>query len=298
MSEKDYALIERYLRQQLSEQEQREFEAQLAVDKALQEEVILHEKALAALNFRGLSDLKQKLQQREVIHTLAKQKRQQRLWVGLLFLLSLVLMLIYWLWVKTGSPAELDSAVPQAPRVRPQNKPEQSIPPDTSPVIQPPTPAQAPIAQRRINTQELFAEAFQPYSDASLNPNVRDDQNLSPFEQFLQFYWNQQYQLALQSFEKLDQVLQTNDDVLFLKANALLATGQIDAAQSIFRAMITRNESRFCPAAEWYLALCLVKKEELLLAKKQLQGISSKTDHPYQKAAVDLLEQLHRSSNW
>lgn len=290
MSEKDYELIERYLRQQLSEQEQREFEAQLAVDKALQEEVILHEKALAALNFRGLSDLKQKLQQREVIHTLAKQKRQQRLWVGLLFLLSLVLMLIYWLWVKTGSPAELDSAAPQAPRVHPQNKPEQSIPPDTSPVIQQPTPAQAPIAQRRINTQELFAEAFQPYSDASLNPNVRDDQNLSPFEQFLQFYWNQQYQLALQSFEKLDQVLQTNDDVLFLKANALLATGQSKAAQAGFESILEHKTSRFVPQVNWYLALCYLKNGDIKLTKKILNQIS--TDNPHHKHALSLLKQI------
>lgn len=292
MSEKDYELIERYLRQQLSEQELREFEVQLAVDKALREEVILHEKALAAIKFRGLSDLKQKLQQREAIHTLARQKSQKRLWIGLLLILSLVLILIYWLWIRTGSPAELDSAVPQTPRVRPQNKNKQSIPPDNSPVIQSTPPAQAPIAQRRINVQELFAEAFQPYSDASLNPNVRDDQNPSPFEQFLQFYWNQQYQLALQSFKKLDQELQTNDDVLFLKANALLATGQTRVAAALLEGIISRKTSQFEQQADWYLALCFVKNGELVRAKKALQAIATRLDHPQREDALALLKQF------
>jgi hypothetical protein len=247
---------------------------------------------LAAIHFKGLADLKQNLQSRAKAKAL--QQRQRRRWFWLLggVLILAALILSYGLLQKER--AQRSTPTPQAPSKLEPKPPQKSNPADTTvPPHMFPKKNKPPVAQRKINAPALFAAAFEPYGDASINPRVRDDQNPSTFEQFLQLYWEKKAVQALQVFEKLDTTLQTNDDVLFLKANALLVAGQTDAAQSIFGAIIRRNESRFCPQAAWYFALCLLKKEDLLQAKKQLKGIISQPDHPYRTAAMDLLKQLH-----
>lgn len=343
MNEQELELIERYLRHQLSAAEQQAFEARMAADEAFRQEVLLHGRAMAALNFQGLSNLKKKLQQREEPHalekkkwqmgffgrlrlfleeeslvqklavhnfqesgdlkkklqereealTLKKQKWQRRFW-GLLLLLSLglVLIFIYWCWVKIGTPPESDPAIQKTPTDQPKTKAQKSLPTDTILEKQITTAPKTPIAQRQVNNQALFSVAFQPYRDTSLNPNVRDEQNPSPFEQFLQQYWEKQYLPALQAFEKLAVELQNNDDVLFLKANALLATGQTDAAAALFACIISRKTSRFGQQADWYLALCDLKKGELVRAKKALQAIATQLDHPQREDALALLKKF------
>lgn len=294
MSEQDYGLIERYLRHQLSEAEEQVFEARMAADEMFRQEVQLHGRAMAALNFQGLNDLKKKLQQREETHALQKQKRQRRFW-GLLLLLTLglALVLIFWCWAKIGTPPESEPVIQKTPTDQPKTKPQKSLPPNTLPEKQSTTaPKTPPIAQRKVNNDALFAVAFQPYRDASLNPNVRDEQNPSPFEQFLQQYWEKQYLPALQAFEKLAAELQSNDDVLFLKANALLATGQTAAATALFEGIISRKTARFVQQADWYLALCFVKNGDLLRAKKALQAIAAQLDHPQQEDALALLKKF------
>lgn len=294
MSEQEHALIERYLRHQLSETEEQAFESRMAADEAFRQEVLLHGRAMATLNFQGLRDLKKKLQQREESHALQKQKRQRRFWGMLLLLtLGLALVLIFWRWAKIGTPPESEPVIQKTPTDQPKIKPQKSLSPDTLLEKQSTTaPKTPPIAQRQVNNEALFAVAFQPYRDASLNPNVRDEQNPSPFEQFLQQYWEKQYLPALHAFEKLTVELQNNDDVLFLKANALLATGQTAAAAALFEGIIVRQTSRFEQQADWYLALCFVKNGELVRAKKALQAIAAQLDHPQREDALALLKKF------
>lgn len=294
MNEFDHELIEQYLRHQLGEAAHRAVEAQMAADEAFRKEVLLHAQALAAINFQGLSELKKRLQQKEAVHTLQKQKKQRLLWGLAIAVLTIGVVLLYWFWYKTGTAAQNAQPIQKTPFDQQNREPQKTVSPDTLPEKQSSTSSTSPTAQRKpkANPQLLFATALQAYQDASLNPNVRDDQNLSPFEQFMQLYWEKKYGPAIEAFKQLDPALQKNDDVLFLKANALLASGQTDAAKTLFQAIITRKASRFAPQAEWYLALAYLKNVDLVQVQKQLQLISSQPNHPHRNAALALLKQL------
>ena len=131
-----------------------------------------------------------------------------------------------------------------------------------------------------------------PYRDASLNPTVRDKNSPAPFERFLQLYWANRHQAALAAFENLSPALQASDDVLFLRANCLLATGQAAEAAAIFEAIPARGSSRFAGQARWYLALCFLKQKELDKAKKELETLVSDAGAAHREEALRLLGQL------
>lgn len=303
--------MEQYLRHQLGKEEHRAFEARMAADEVFRQEVLLHARTLAAINFHGLSELKKKLQQREEEHIREKRSifepvlsiggaiagdpntEGTRLYLNILGKLLLILILILILIFFPEREEKNHHKTPdiQEPKtIQDSTESKKSNLQDSLQVKS--IPSKSPTVQHRPEPQQLFAAVFQAYQDASLNPNVRDDQNPSPFEQFMQLYWEHQHPQALAAFENLSPTLQESDDALFLKANSLLATGQTTEAAALFEAILSRGESRFAAQAEWYLALCFLKNKELGKAKKQLERLLSKPNAPRRIDAQRLLTQL------
>jgi hypothetical protein len=296
MNEFDLALIERYLRGELNEAEREAFETRMAADEAFQREVDLNSRALAAVNFAGLRDLKKNLQEREVAFRQSKKRTRQR-WLLALLTLFLMTLVAYWLWKKGAAKQHTGPHIQTPPSTIDSLKKTEKSPSDNIQLEQTKqpentAPSKPPIAQRQLDAQKLFAEAFQPYRDASLNPSVRNEESATPFEQFLQLYWENQHPQALAAFENLSPALRGSDDALFLKANSLLATGQTTAAAALFEAIQSRGESRFAGQAEWYLALCFLKNRDLGKAKKQLERLLSKPNAPQRSEAQRLLRQI------
>lgn len=293
----DLELIEKYFRGELSEAERTAFGERMAADEAFQQAVVLHERALAAIRYGSLRDLKKNFQQRETAFRRQEKNARWR-WLAALFVFLLLATGGWWFWNKRAQNQALPSQT-QVLRPTSDSLNQTLLSPSDTPQLEQTLPAvkdslqlPPPVAQRKPNAQQLFAAAFQPYRDASLNPTVRDEQNPTPFDQFLQLYWKNKHALALAAFENLSPALRSSDDALFLKANSLLAISQPTQAIPLFEGILANGESRFSGEAKWYLALCFLKQGKLDKTKKQLETLVSDADAPHRAEAMGILGQL------
>lgn len=287
MNEQDLLLIERYFRDELNEAERLAFEKRRADDPAFQAEVVLHEKAMAAIRLHGRDLLKKKLRERPPV----EQSRPSFPWGWGLVVFILMALLVGWWWSgPTGN--SLDS-----PTIDPSNLPAdstQSTPAiDTTPEKTPPSNFKPPVAERQTDTDKLFTAAFKPYKDESLNPSVRAEGDApTPYEQFRQLYWEGKYAETLSAFERLSDTVKNSDNTLFVKANALLATDRTAEAAALLEGIRARKRSAYTDQTGWYLALAYLKMGEAAKARELLRQMASDTGSPRRGEAERLLENL------
>ncbi|MEK7253330.1 MAG: hypothetical protein AAB316_01185, partial [Bacteroidota bacterium] len=166
MENADLERIEKYFRQELTEAERAAFEQKLATDEAFRQEVALHERALTAIRFDSLWDLKSEFQQREAALRRQKSIARKR-WLAAL-LLSLFFAGGWWFWKRSS---EKTPPVPQTQTTPPAQdtlEKQETSPPDTAQILPPGKPAQKndppkSPAKRKPDPEKLFADAFQPY---------------------------------------------------------------------------------------------------------------------------------------
>ncbi len=292
MNDLDTELNEKYYRRELTEAERAAFEQRLAADEAFRQAAALHERSMAAIRFDGLKDLKGRYQEREAAFRQQKNKRPR---LGLVaFLLLALLAAAWWFWGKSPEKQAPAPTLPAQPTTTDSLELPVVPPPDTPRLEPPPVrkeEAKKPPAPkpRKPDAQALFAASFQPYREASLNPLVRDESRLLPFEQFLLFYWQNKHSQALAAFENISPDTRSSDDALFLKANSLLATGQATEAAALFESILAHGVSGYAGQCRWYLALCFLKKGDWAEAKKQLETLASDADAPRREDALRLL---------
>ncbi|MBI5915102.1 MAG: hypothetical protein HY842_06970 [Bacteroidetes bacterium] len=295
MAEKELELIEQYLRNELPEAERVAFEQKMAADAAFRHQVELHGRTVQAVRLKGRQALKDRLKERpKPVPGDWQAKRRRRLLVALLAVAALSV-----LWWKTGprtanqkNPAntttnQVDTvSKPPAGTQTPldaKGKPSQTSPPSTKP----------PIAGRQMDTGKLFAAYFEAYKDETLDPSFRgSDDEATPFDRFQQSYWEGRHEAALSAFEELTPALKRNNNLLFQKANSLLAVGDPRAASAIFEDIIANGRSRFRSEAEWYLALSYLKMGEQGKADSLLKKLAADEKNARQSDAKKLLDEL------
>lgn len=284
MEEHDIELIERYYRHALTGPEQAAFQERLSADAAFREAVELHGDALEAIGREGSAALRARLSQkgRELDARAQQNKRRPRWFAGLLALL-LIAMAGWWLLKKTP-PAPPPVEIPATP-------PDNALPArPVAPATPRETPAPAPRPQKKApGARQLFADAFRPYKDASLEPARRGAGAPTPSEQFQRLYWEGKYRAALDTFAVLPAAVQNNDNLLFLKANCLLATGQASAAATLLDTILRNDRTRFMAQVNWYLALSRLKTGQTAEARTRLQTIAADPNSPRQADAKRLL---------
>ncbi len=174
----------------------------------------------------------------------------------------------------------------------PTSPTEKSLPePPANPKPLDPIPSrpQAQTKPASIDGKKIFAAYFEPYRDASLEPSVRGIvEEISPQEHFQQLYWEGEYAQALLVYDSLETFARRNDNLLFLKANCLLSTGNAVEATGILENIILNSRSRFTTQALWYLALCRLQRGEWEPAERLLQQIAKERNSP-RKADADRL---------
>ena len=77
MNDTDLELIKKYFCNELSEAERVAFEQRMVVDESFREEVVLHERTLAAIRYDSLRDLKKHFQQRETARRQEKNTKRR-----------------------------------------------------------------------------------------------------------------------------------------------------------------------------------------------------------------------------
>ncbi|MFN0217059.1 MAG: hypothetical protein ACKVT2_22605 [Saprospiraceae bacterium] len=284
-------LIEQYYRSELSESERVAFEKRLASEPDLQEEFKLHEMAMAAIRFHGRDLLKQQLRERPLIEK--PRWRRYWLWAGLSGIVVLV-----------GVFFCLDRDKPQVPpdnSDRPIVLKSDSIPDKNSAITNPellPTPKK-PLP-KAINVNQLYAKAYRPYKEGTgttlgSDPQSPDTSNLASIELLKQLAEVEKFDSSLAVYNRLSPELQNEEIALFYKANSLMALGNTKEGAILFESIALDSNATFISEAQWYAALCALKKKDLRNTKKWLRMVTAEGSYASEtlrKKAIRLLNKL------
>lgn len=274
--------IEAYLDGSLDAEAHAAFEKQLAGDPALRQAVEAARQVREDLSWQaveqGIGEAGRTFWAKR-----DAQRRLRRLLVLLAAGLLLVATIVFW---RNYHPA---STTP----VRTPDQPGQPAVPTPGGLPQQTTPQQpaAPQATGKTRKNRLFAAFFMPYKDASLEPSQRGSTEMAPVERFLDHYWNDRYTEALALFETLAVGDQSNDNLLFVRTNCLLATGRAAEALPLLESILRNDRSRFMAEARWYLALAYLRTERDEKARDLFRYIASDSGSARRPDAERLLAQ-------
>lgn len=281
--------IEAYLDGALDPEARAEFETQLTRDAALRDAVAAARRVRDDLSWlaveKGIQSGEQAFWEKQT----ARRRRSRWFWLlpGIMFLLTAGI--IWWEWGKKP-----ERVAPEHQQMQPGQ--QNAIPPPPDPAA-PSTPDAPDVsgdpkkqADNAATRNRLFAENFKPCKDDSLEPSRRGNTEPTPSERFQQLYWDDKHREALLAFESLNAADKNNDNLLFLKANSLLATGEANEAATLLEQIIRNDRTRFMAEARWYLALSYMKSGKTEQAKNRLQAIETDPESPRQRDAKRLLE--------
>lgn len=270
MEENSQERIERYLIREMSDQEAVEFEKKLAVDPLLRQELEAYRLSIAALKLNQREQLRNRFQKLDKGHS-----GKKRLFKLLLFILLVVIWMIFLINLKDKSAESIEKNNLISDSVNIQSNPERIKDSTLSPKIIPQPEQKAKnhgstiiIAskQEKIDTNTITM-AVKPYRGEELNFKIRGVGDLTPYDLFMKFYWDSDYQKVLEQFDNLNPALQSNGNVLFLKANALIGLGKYDESSLIFKQVVNDKKSRYTAIAGNYL------KDLKLITKAQKDPI-------------------------
>ncbi len=285
MEEKDDAIIERYYLGDLNETELADFQRRMAEDVVFWEAVQLHADALEAIRLDGIALLRKRLHARglELDAGAGRPGRRRPWWMaGLLIVLPGIWAV--WRWMQ---PANEPAPVPVMEK---QMLPAPAAT-DTTPALNPSEKPSQP-APKTTDHKRVFAAWFRPYKDPSLEPVRRGDGEQSPSERFQQLYWEGNYDAALAAFDSLGTFARNNDNLLFLKANCLLATAKAAEADALLEKLLQNPDSRYKAQYNWYLALSRLRAGRTGEAGALLRRIATDPDSPRRTDAERLLRDL------
>lgn len=263
MEGREQESIERYLAGELSDDERAILETRMAQDDNFKKEVELYKLTLVSLRLKRKEELKMHFKTRD------RDNGKAISWkiIGLLLFVILAISLIF-IWknktsefiFKKNVEQKLDSSIIHIDEIpskdtlispsEPQNKNDNTE-------LQ--KAKSKPLAEKSYTGDELYAMNYKPYKDETLDPTIRGNEVLSPYDTFIKFYWDGHYQEAIAAFDLLSPALQINDNITFVKANALMAIGNMEEAKLLFESIIQSNKSRYVKEAKWYLGLIYLK---------------------------------------
>ncbi|HAD12724.1 MAG TPA: hypothetical protein DCF33_09835 [Saprospirales bacterium] len=283
----DIELIEQYLRGELTPEAHQQFENRLATDQNLRQETELHRYAIYVVRQEARNELKAALKSRLSPGTF-QPKRSFRWLLWTLGILVVAAGVVFWKFqYHQKNDVEPSQQLLLPDTTHRAESPE--IPVQGAPSM--PSPATNPDIQR------IYAANFSPYTSNELQTLARAASDDDPFTQFVQAYLNRDFKNALKKFEMLSDEDKTNENILFLRANALLATNQASAAIPILDKICSDKTSTYLPDAQWYAGLAYLKANDLKRAKSYFKEIaaSSRGKHPYAEKATKLLNtDLHK----
>ena len=137
-------------------------------------------------------------------------------------------------------------------------------------------------------------KAFDPIADYfvpemnTLYPTNKSGDEPTDVEQIFNLYDQKKYTEALSGFEKI-LAEESNDDIAFYQANAMMATGKITEAIPILENIIQNQQTDYLSSAKWNLALAYAHQKNYPAAKTILNEL--KEDRFYKTKAEQLLKE-------
>ncbi|NVO18550.1 MAG: tetratricopeptide repeat protein [Bacteroidetes bacterium] len=136
-------------------------------------------------------------------------------------------------------------------------------------------------------SDDLFAKYYTP--ENMINVTRSGDANI--VEAIIRFQ-DKDYQTSANLFSQILARDPENYAGWFFYGIACIESQKFAKAEAAFNTIISNNENLYVEHAQWYLALCFIKSNQVAKAKLQLQKIASEPDNFHRKDAKHLLEKL------
>jgi tetratricopeptide (TPR) repeat protein len=140
------------------------------------------------------------------------------------------------------------------------------------------------------STDEVFSAYFEPY-EMSLTTRSHDVNIPTQLDKATELYNNLEYfeaKLLLKEFLILNS---TDASASLMLGIANMQLDEVEEAMVNFNVIIKSENPFYTQQASWYLALCYVKKDDLIGAKHTLEAIASDTGY-YKEDAKNLLDEI------
>ncbi|MCC6752725.1 MAG: hypothetical protein IT266_01945 [Saprospiraceae bacterium] len=278
MNEQAMARIERYLLDQMDPVERQAFERELKADAELSAELGRYRKATELAGKLGAQEL------RERLRALDSGDDRNPLPYGrygwMLLVLVAICGLLAWLAYRPGAPTKVlpESRIPAPPAPTQDTSalPEtELLPRDSSKTQKPEKPHKLKSGKSTRPESELFAAHFVPYTDHTMELNLRGRSSLEVYDRMLQHYRKGAYREAMITYDSMELNLRQNDNCLFVRANALMALSRYDEAHKLLEGILSRGQSRYLVPARWYHALTRLAMGQTQQASQALMQLDS-----------------------
>jgi len=147
------------------------------------------------------------------------------------------------------------------------------------------------MISNQADSDSLYSAHFEIYPNvvAPLERSETSESNQLTREAF-GFYANGDFEEAYGSFQKL-QENEENEYAVFYAGVSLMADGKYDKAIAEFESKDVWQNNDFNVAANWYLALAHLKKDDKKAALQYLEKVKN-ADHSYSHEAGKLIKEL------
>ncbi len=301
MNDIDYTLIERYLSQDMSPEEQLQIERRALIDPDFGRELSAYQMAKEAIKLAQREELKNRFRQRDKI--LDKQNKDiypgKSRSLGFLAIAATIAVLLAWQFL-FKSPATSDQAISvhqdstglaDTPLITDTIGEKKYIKDE---IKNPENPVK--VEKRKISKEEtdgLMAANFEPYRDDSMEPASRGDENdATHLQNFMTHYWEENYKQVIVDFNHLEATHQQNDNLRFLYANALLSLNRLNDAATIMKGVMQNKKSIYNEEATYYMALININNQNLEEAKANLHAYLQYPDVMQKAKAEKILNKL------
>lgn len=145
-----------------------------------------------------------------------------------------------------------------------------------------------------VEPVDLYTQHFIPYEDVIENHNAEDSDLLTlAMSAYSAEDFSVARRLFLQFQSEVDSISTQNQTASeFYLAISNMKVGNINTAQQQLLVIASNNKNPFQQQAEWYLALATIKNNDIEKAKNYLKTITNNTKHTYLKNAKKLLKAL------
>lgn len=286
--------IQAYLNDQLSSAERQAFEAQMATDPALAEEVGVHRLEREMMDMMLEDDLDNQLQawQQEKAQLPPRAKGSMRLWLLITIIIIGVAVLLF--FILRSNSTENSQQTPSSIPKNETSQPQESEPPKkkyNGPVAdteEKPAKKETPTANRNTELIAMVEEfGGSPEFAGSLVRSAEDAE--SRFDSARVLIQEKRYDEAI----RLLQTIPNDNQEIFL--NARLNLGYLYFIQKNFKASIphlefvtTRKDYLYAEAAEWYLLLAYLADGQRNKFDLKLASMLADAEHSYYQKANQL----------
>ncbi len=261
MEDKYQDWIERYLNHELNSEESASFEKALQEDPALKNQLEYYKLGLKGLKQERFLELRKHFEDLD-----QKENRRKTLLYALSVMMAGILLFFT---IKAYQRTHSNTSPPVVQPIQDslsieiiENKvgfdtlEPQTLPSDTPiPKVKSILKKEKTFASERPRQNDIVMH-MEPYRGEELNVKIRALGELSPYDLFVSLYWAGKYSEALDAYEKLNEEIKQNSNVLFIKANALLAQKKYTDAIALFSVVKSDPKSRYAEIAVDYYQRC------------------------------------------